>query len=567
MIQFVLLNIIHANILLMKLTKLIISTILFFLSVQILLAGFVPMEKAKIAGIQFLKNTKPELNINTFSESFVFDSNGQIGFYIFNFNSGFIIVSAENSIYPILGFSFEKPFINSNHSPALAWWLEGYKQRIVYHTEHNVVPSKYIEQAWAKLSAKNSQQKEFYETVEPLLNTTWNQGCYYNSALPVDSSGSCFHPYTGCVATALGQVLKYYNYPKTGTGSHGIYTPYGWLEVSYEETEYDWVTMENNLTGNNPAVAELLLHCVVAVNSQFLPGGTGAYDIDARNALINYFDYDENAQFLLRSSYTGDWAQLLRDELDQGRPVIYGGVDQVSVAGHTMICDGYFDTEFFHMNWGWGGLYNGYFYLDSLIVGSNFFNYQHDAIIGIRPDISGIVELYPVENLTAQIEHRDVTLSWDAPTFTSSLELLGYHIFRNDTSLNGSIISNLMFIDENAPPGNHQYTVRTSFIGKNMGPSASTEVYVSGLSESSKNTISIYPNPAEGLLNIQLFSSFNNEVQMSILNSLGQQVYARFFNKPNQSNIQIDCRTFKAGIYLLTIESNNIRTTRKIVIK
>ncbi|MEZ5082777.1 MAG: C10 family peptidase, partial [Bacteroidales bacterium] len=496
----------------MKYTKILIVTILFFFWSQILFAGIVPLHRAESAGIQFLKNIKPELNINSFSESFVFNENGENVFYIFNFNSGFIIVSAESSVYPILGFSFEKPFMKINQPPAFTWWLEGYKQQIVYNIENKVVPSKVIELAWAKISSKNSHPKEFYETVEPLLNTTWNQGCYYNSALPVDSSGSCYHPYTGCVATALGQILKYYNYPKTGSGSHGINTPYGWLEVSFEDTEYDWVTMENNLTENNPGVAELLLHCVVAVNSQFLPGGTGAYEINARNALANYFDYDEDVQFLLRNSYPGDWEQMLRDELDQGRPVIYGGVEQSTSYGHTFICDGYLDTAFFHINWGWGGLYNGYFYIDSLVGGNYHFDSFHDAIIGIKPNIPESLDLYPVVNLASQTEDRDVTLSWEAPTFTATLELIGYHIFRNDTLLNGSIISNLMFIDENAPPGNHEYTVRTSYIGKNMGPSATTEVYVSGVSESFTNFISVFPNPVVSQLNIQFLTSINKNL-------------------------------------------------------
>jgi len=236
-------------------------------------------------------------------------------------------------------------------------------------------------------------------SVEPLLSTTWSQGCYYNTMFPEEELGECGHLYTGCVATAMGQIMKYHNYPEHGTGSNGYNDPnYDSVYADFENTYYNWTEMEDHLEDENEAVAELLYNCAISINSQFYSYGTGAFDISVRYALTEYFFYKPEAEFLWRDNYPGNWKALLRDELSNDRPVLYGAETQ-NAEGHTIVCDGFQDTSFFHFNWGWNGSYNGYYYLDTLIVGDYNFNLHHDAVIGIEPDVSGINEPQSGENL------------------------------------------------------------------------------------------------------------------------------------------------------------------------
>ncbi len=201
---------------------------------------------------------------------------------------------------------------------------------------------------------------------------------------------------------------------------------------------------------------------------------------------------------------------MLRAELDEGRPVLYGGADSQTNAGHTLVCDGYQDTSFFHFNWGWNGIYNGYFYLDSLIAGDNYFDFQHDAVIGIAPDL-GEIFIYPPLNIAASATSSSVTITWLAPELPSNLEFLGYNVFRNGNIINSQIFAELSFIDQNVPAGWQQYTVSAVYIGGERISPEYAEVFVegSGINDRNFSGIKIFPNPATNYLYI---SSGNENV-------------------------------------------------------
>lgn len=217
--------------------------------------------------------------------------------------------------------------------------------------------------------------------VAPLLSTTWNQGCGYNSQCPVDVAGPCGKVYTGCVATAMAQVIRYFQYPAHGVGNkcYTHYT-YGELCADFAAATYNYALMPNG--SGNTEVAKLMFHCGVSVNMGYSPTGSGAYSSSVPIAMRNYFDF-KNVILASKGSYTvSTWHKILKNEIDNSRPIYYAGN---GTGGHAFVFDGYQGSDYFHINWGWGGSYNGYFYTNDLTPGSNNFTNWQNAVIGAIP--------------------------------------------------------------------------------------------------------------------------------------------------------------------------------------
>ena len=527
----------------------------------------------------FATNTVDKENAETVAKSFATDHFSQStnldfdylpidvsefrSIHLFKLEHGFILVSPSKTIYPVIAWSESNPFDNANIPEDVIRWLKSYLEIAQYCENNGISPAPAINKAWKELSDNSYQKKSTKDAVAPFTLTTWNQGCYYNSMLPVDSlSPSCAHVYTGCVATAMAQVMNYYHYPKNGNGSFGYNSNYGWIEADFENTTYDWASMEINLSAENPAVAELMAHAAISVSSQFFYNGTGAYDFDARDALVDYFDYATNAQFFWRSGYNGDWNDLLQNELQSGRPVIYGGVEQSTQFGHTFVLDG-FQENFYHVNWGWGGQYNGYYLIDTLTPAGFHFDYQHDAIIGIEPDILQPCQLNGPENLTATVDQHAVQLTWNAPS-GNELELLGYNVFRNDTLLNTGIITQTQFTDMTAPAGSHVYTLNAAFIGSAMGASATAEAYVSEVNNIAETGFDIYPNPASSEVMITFKNPFH-EFSVRISDLKGSSLIYMEESLSGGKQFHLSIADLSPGIYILQIQSKNTLLTKKLV--
>lgn len=313
---------------------------------------------------------------------------------------GFVIVSADDCAYPILGYSVDSP-VSMGEMPAnVSFWLGQYEQEIAFLAENpQSVPiqdAERIRAAWKDLMEGTYNEPKSLTSVSPMLTTTWDQSPYYNALCPTGTPA-------GCAAIAVVQVMKYWNHPLIGTGSHSYATMnYGVLSADFENTEYDWDHMPDRLTSSSSnaqvnAVATLCYHVGVAINMDYAPAGSGAAIIGSNNsaqsALPEYFGYKSTIRGLTKSSYTdAAWITLLEDEIDAGRPVVYAGYDPS--AGHAFVFDGYNSNDQFHVNWGWGGSYNGYFAMGALNpmgggTGSNTtntFNQSNQALVGIEPD-------------------------------------------------------------------------------------------------------------------------------------------------------------------------------------
>lgn len=278
------------------------------------------------------------------------DSNGT-AYYVFNTpGDGFIIMSADDRLPAVLGFSDNGAFDIDKISPDMKWWLGEYEAEIgAFYTREGadtpVAPTPLKKAAFVDR-----------EKVEPLITTRWNQMAPYNNDCPSS------YP-TGCVATAMAQVMNYHKWPEVGSGERN--------GVTFENTWYDWDNMIDDYESTNystleaMAVATLMRHCGAAVDMMYTPYASGAYSFNVPVALYTYFGYDEGMTLDWRDYHNmSEWNELVYEELTTNGPIYYSGSS--SAGGHAFVCDGYLGNNFFHFNWGWGGYQDGYFLLNAL---------------------------------------------------------------------------------------------------------------------------------------------------------------------------------------------------------
>lgn len=357
--------------------------------------------------------------------------------YVFSINNeGFIIVSAQDFTYPILGYSENGGFNPDNMPDNLKEVLLGYTQEIEFGVKNNIVVNSVIQKA--KDDQLNGVIKNS-KTVEPLLgDIKWDQLPYYNDMCPYDSFWGVKCP-VGCAATAMVQIMRYWEHPAQGEGSNSYSSSYGTLSADFTCT-YDWANMPKpTLTGPNQECAKASYHCAVSINMNFGPNGSGAYVEDVAYSLKNYFKYDNGINVKQRSGYTESlWKQMIKEELDSGRPLEYAGFDAYYTSGHAFVLDGYNSSDFFHFNWGWSGSYDGYFSINSLVPGgtgagggAGDFSYGQHAIFGIKPLEEVAVDV-PTNLNATEITSQSAKLSWDEVELADSYKVQ----YKKETSSN-----------------------------------------------------------------------------------------------------------------------------------
>jgi hypothetical protein len=312
--------------------------------------------------------------------------------FAMNGNGGFIIISGDDVALPVLGYSGEGTYDESN--PNLTYWMETLAQEIAWAIENDVQQDEQTKAAWDAVEDENPvTTRASGDYIDPLIETRWNQGAPYNNLCPSSTP-------TGCVATAMAQIMYYHKHPTTGSGSYSYSHTYGTQSADFGATTYQWSSMtktynSNSGTAAKDAVATLMRHCGVSVNMNYGTGGSGANSGRVPNALVTYFGYDAGATFQSRNIYPyTEWVNMLKTELRAGRPVYYGG--NGSGGGHAFVCDGYDTDDLFHINWGWGGSSDGYFEISALSPntlgiggGAGGFNTDQEMIIGIKPSAGG----------------------------------------------------------------------------------------------------------------------------------------------------------------------------------
>lgn len=467
-------------------------------------------------------------------------ADGEPAVYIFNNTAagGYLLLSADDSAAPMLGYSDSGKFVESEMSPELIWWLGEYARQIEYGKTHGA-------DSYIPVSTRADRK-----AIAPMVTTLWNQDEPYNGMTPIVDGKHCV---TGCVATSTAQVMNFWKYPEVGKGV-GQCTVTVSDEDSFEdemdfsERKFDWANMLDVYTSSatqaqKDAVAYLMKACGYGVDMNYSSGESGAASIYVARALINNFGYNPNIQYCERDYYSpADWDEMVYGELAAGRPIVYGGQSQIG--GHSFVCDGYSADGYYHFNWGWGGMSNGYFLLNaldpmSLGIGANGggYNFGQDMVRGIQKEKSAALGASMVitgalkgssnsNRLTLIVEGTDAGIyNYDGKTVTVSLGVMieplagGNATYAEISGLQNQTLDVLYgwknpsmttVISNSLPDGDYRVTLCYKQLGSDvwmpMGCSNTNYNYVNITKKGSRITVKSNPKVAIKLSDAKLLS-------------------------------------------------------------
>ncbi|MCR5014391.1 MAG: C10 family peptidase [Bacteroidales bacterium] len=384
--------------------KCLFSLLALVLGIGMLHANPVSETTAKMVGQQFVQNSMGIVNDLTLVSTATTER-GVPCYYIYNIGKeGFVIISADDYFRPIIGYSNEGPFDETN--PGLAYYLRTIQSG---HSKNTGTPSPEVDAEWNRvLSEGRLISRNGGRDASFICTTKWNQNYPYNALCPEYAGGSGGHFYAGCVATSMSQVMKRWDYPTQGTGSH-TYTsqahPYTsqhpvnipaiTLTANFGATTYDWANMPDRVTSSSAqaeinAVATLMFHCAVAVDMDWDYDGSGSNSDLASHRISQFFGYTNAAVYQRRANFSATvWAQKVKESIDMGWPLSYSGVEEGEPYGHAFVLDGYDDNDMYHFNYGWSGSGDGWFTFEN-----QDFHVNDGAIFNFVPA--------PVYNNTAQ---------------------------------------------------------------------------------------------------------------------------------------------------------------------
>lgn len=451
--------------------KLLIIYILMGWSVLVC-ASPVSLERARLAADRFLQSRSvaepsirkaPRRTAQTVSlvpdqQFYVFETDG----------GGFVMIAADDCARPVLAYGDKAPWtaggpVSRKEIPLnLRTWLEGYNASIKAAVRDGYTPPRSVQQEWSGL--QNGSALAATPVVARLISTEWDQTQeyinventynYYTPASVYTYEGVDYpmNTPTGCVATSMAQVMKYWEWPVKGTGTHS-YTPYrhpeyGVLSADFENTAYNWRRMPDKLTYESSsytqikAVALLMYHCGVATNMDYDIKGSGTQTVmeykaegysPAEHALCTYFGYSNNLESYMRVDFDNadDWMDLLKDELNAARPVMYAG------GAHSFICCGYDTEDRFYFNFGWGGNYDGFYAVDAIRPGgsgtggnsSDDYSYNADIIVGIQPAADSYEQAYDHALRLYHEDKRDYSPTLDKDSLWYMYDTLHAHLW------------------------------------------------------------------------------------------------------------------------------------------
>lgn len=312
-------------------------------------------------------------------------------YYIFsnNENKGFVIVSGDDMLPAVIAYSANTAISSfDNISPALKHLLDNYSRYV-----NDIRSGKF------EAPQKEADNETGVPVVDALCHTTWDQGDPFNMLCPVINGQNSV---VGCVATAMSQIMKYWNWPKRGMGKYSyVLAGYGQVTSDFSTHEYDWDNMCDSYPirpkrseAQRQAVALLCSDCGIAAHMDYSPSGSGTFGTNAQNAFVKHFGYAASKlKFLWKLEYPDaeDWFSIFEEELNARRPILMTAVSPIGTndSGHAFVIDGYDNQHFVHVNWGWAGEGDGYYDLGLMNVTGSAYKEDQCIIVGIEPDYDG----------------------------------------------------------------------------------------------------------------------------------------------------------------------------------
>lgn len=515
-------------------------------------------------------------------------SNPQYHVVVDELNTAFVIVSATRKAFPIIAWSDESGFADPMPEPVQAYfnWVS---EQLIDADKMRTVNSE-VENAWLSLEATGDLPDNNRSAISPLLSSTWDQGCYYNGLCPPATGGPCEKCYAGCVATAMGQVMYYHQYPAQGQGSHIYGTgTYSNLSADFGATTYDWASMPASIDADHYEIARLLYHCGVSVNMGYAPDGSGASTIDSRDAFVNYFRYADYAFHSEKSMFPDqEWYNLIENELLSRRPIMYRGFGS---GGHAFVLDGMDNSNHFHFNWGWSGYYNGYFYLSNLNPGGADFTSDQAGIFAVEPgeddvmycassaafsaltdtisDGSGAARYANSSNCSWLIQPAGaqlITITFSE--FATEKDIDVVYIY-NGTSSQDPLVAAISGFSLPQPVlvwGPSAYIVfQTDAMMRADGFTLSYQTSMVGLEEAwNADKINVFPNPADEELNITIDDCIGDVVEnIELYNAAGQFIETATYD---HQTISFTISTLPAGLYSLKIIGKSGQIVKSVAI-
>ena len=455
-----------------------------------LLADPVGQQKTQQIGARFLSTTalgqrNADIQLTLAS---IAANRDAVDYYVYNVSNGegFVIVAADDRVKPILAYSTTGQYDPQNVSDGFAFTLNGFREEIQYVREHNLSATPDIVAEWKSVASTGSLNRGGHTraVVDPLCQTLWNQNYPWNSQCPEDPEGDGGYTYAGCVATAMGQVMKFWEWPAQGTGSHTYYpSGYSQQTANFGQTEYHFELMPNTLDSTSTEeeyfeTAQLLHHLGISVDMMYGGNGSGAYSDDVAPALRNYFRYNCDDHITNYGDWwpgwgysNEEWADMLKaGGLDELIPLYYSGQDDLGQGGHAYVCDGYDENDYFHFNWGWSGRDNAWCPIGALNTTKYSFNTYNGFTGHIIPQGSNyfsrpdsVANMQAIENET----FNAVRLSWTNPMLTvegSDLtNITSVTIRRNFEVIaeltDAQVGADMEYQDNGLEPGLYEYTI------------------------------------------------------------------------------------------------------------
>lgn len=515
--------------------------------------------------------------------------------YIVNFKKvGFVIVSADDATVPVFVYSTTDKYDLERQSPAAKDWLRHYNES-VYSVIQRKISNRKTRYKWDKILNREFTDSE--KPVAQLLSVEWGQSrsnddddCPAYNYYVTDTGGSCWTcsdvcP-VGCVAVAMGQIMKYWAHPVKANGRY-----------------YNWFNMPDSLLSSNPnyetqrnAIARLLKDIGEDVSMDYCVNGScgsSSNISEANRSFYADYHYDNSADIRRRFWYSdASWKRMLRENLDEGMPLYYRGRYEDSSGekhGHAFVCDGYGqinDDDYFHFNLGHNGdLY--WCYIDS--ISPDIYNLNQKAIFDLKPDPDYIYDCNKQETVFQFYRTDPFLKNKFYNPFAGDIYTMGVNVMQGDevtyTAHSGIKLTNFKVssggkfkaFTQPCPSecGNVSKAVKEKLIAGKLtatktpaNKNKEDPVAEQACSEEINNIITIYPNPANNELNVKLnFAEMQNSTELTIYDMFGKKLASKSLQNIQNSTEKFNIRYLQSGLYFMKINTGNLQETRKFLIQ